>query len=120
MNERAAIGWLIFAAYVVGYVMTWRRAAWVVAEDFKGYGRERPGGDDVAMAMFIGAFIAFAWPLIAPGYILWRRGVAVDGAWAFLKPPKHVRQRAELAAREAAVTERERRIRQLEREVGVA
>lgn len=109
------IGWAIGVGYLAGYVMTWRRAAYVLAWDFG-----RPDGGDIAMSILIGSFIALAWPVIAPGYMLykaqWRGGSIL---LRFMRPPRSVRVKAEHQQREAELREREYRIREMEHELGI-
>jgi hypothetical protein len=101
------IGWLIFGGYVVGFLVTWRRAAWVLAHDMS-FG-DRIDGNDIAFGIFMGCFIALCWPLVVPGYILHHAEWGGRSLWLlFLKEPRSARRAQELKRREAAVAGLER------------
>lgn len=101
--------WLIVASYLLGYLLSWRRIAWVMAHEGN-YGPLE--GDDIAFGVVFGFIVSFAWPVIVPGYFLYRSGLLTSGSHALLKAPKHIRDKERIATQE-------RRIAELEREVGI-
>lgn len=99
--------WIILAVYVVGFVFTWRRSAYVLASDVS-FDRHRITGDDLVLGLMVGFLIACFWPIVVPGYITWQ----IVGNSAFISEPKHIKRERELE-------QREERIRRLERELGI-
>lgn len=111
--------WVIYAVYAAGFVMTWRRAAWVLARD-EGVDAADVTGDAIVFYMVFGGFIALVWPVVVPGYWVYRSGVLTSPARGFFRAPRSVRREVEQDERERDLMEREARIRQLEREVGIS
>jgi hypothetical protein len=96
----------VLVVYALGFLMTWRRAAYVFAYDLAVRGK--PDGDDIAVGAFFGAFVSILWPLVVPGYLLWAHGKT----GVVLKAPRAIRQREQIRTQQE-------RIRTLERELGI-
>jgi hypothetical protein len=104
------IGWVIFGIYLLGYVLCWRTIVWFLAVDFNGYGRM--DGESIFFGIFAGSFLTGLWPVIASGIAI-RRIYAWRGEdFTLALAPRREKRRLEL-------DERERRIRSLERELGI-
>jgi hypothetical protein len=104
---RVVIGWLIFGGYIVGFVMTCRRSAWIVAHELK-IG-DRLAGDDIVVGIIVGICAGACWPIVVLGYILHHAKWGGNPLWLlFLKEPRSVRRAEELKRREDAVAGLER------------
>jgi hypothetical protein len=93
--------WIILAVYVIGWLLVYRKAYVVLAEDMASIGLplstfDRAGS--AALAMLVAVF----WPVVVVGY----------GVWRVFTPVLPSERAAEL-------DERERRIRELERDLGI-
>jgi uncharacterized membrane protein YccC len=94
------IGWLALTVYLIGFVVVARKGAMAVLNDeLRTSGHPDPF--DRAFARFIGIVIGALWPLVVAGALITGR------------LPKTTREL------EAELRDRDRRIAQLERELGV-
>lgn len=93
------MGWLVFVGYVGGWVFTSRQAAMWLARDLESFG-DLDQFEQVGTRA-LGVMIGTLWPLV------------VIGALVTGKLPKTPRQL------QGEIEERDRRIRELERELGV-
>lgn len=104
-------GWLILAAYVVGWFVSLRLIAGHFAFEYSSY----PDGEEIVVALLVGALCACVWPLLWPCWAIYRRGWLMAAGVGLIRVPARERvRRLEYEARE-----REYRIAQLEREAGL-
>jgi hypothetical protein len=96
----AVIGWLALTVYLIGFVVVARKGAMVVLND-ELTTSTNPDGFDRAFARFLGVAIGLFWPVILAGALITGR------------LPKTSREL------EAELRDRDRRIAELERELGV-
>lgn len=82
-------GWTTLAAYLVGFIYVWRRAAWVMAREWAFDNHIEPG--DACAGITIGFLIAILWPVAAPGYLIYN-SKRTFGIQSFLLPPREVRE----------------------------
>jgi hypothetical protein len=115
--------WAWIIGYIVGYVLTWRKAAYVITMNVCG-SLEYTDGLDWIMGAFFAGIAALVWPALVIGWyarrIYYAAGLEVPFATVVFAPPKSVethRERADRLEHEQAA--RERRIAELEREVGI-
>ena len=106
-------GYLICAVYLVGYLMTWRRAAWLVAHG----NEDSPDGFEVGMSIVLGAMISLFWPILWPFYFAHRAGLLNRPTRGFLRQPGLSRRERELEQREQEIEEREQRADEHERRI---
>lgn len=108
--------WLLVAVYAVGYLMTWRTAAYIIADPNDRYS----DGADVGMGIYFGGLIALAWPVIAPCYVAYRHDInGMPVLLRFLRVPAADRRRAEQLEAEKRTRDQDARIAQLERELDI-
>ncbi len=105
-------GWLALGASLTGFVLTWRRAAWLIAQDLAG---QQPDGGEIAMGLLLGFLVAFLWPLIVPLYMLHRRGTLLGIGHALIAPPRHERKRLREEELKKRIRDLERQLRLSER-----
>lgn len=91
---------VLVGGYVIGWLLTWRTLAWRLSHEFG----ESPGMDDVVYGVIFGGVAALAWPAV----IVITSGLAEQ----LMREPATTRKKREL-------DERERRIAQMERELGI-
>lgn len=106
-------GWIILGFYLLGYVLMWRTIVWaLVTDDYYGRSTRKIEGIDVVAAVFIGSFFTLFWPVVLAGlavrYVYVARGLDVSRVLM----PRSVKRVRDL-------DEREQRIKELERELGV-
>ena len=113
-------GFLIFWIYVVGWFLSWRvTTQWFVYGMV--VGNRKPDGEDIVFGLIIGAMAALMWPLYMPFVIVKQHLIertSVDASGVMLRligEPAKLRNRR----KEAELHEREYRIRQMERELGI-
>ena len=104
------IVWLVAGLYVAGYLVCWRTVCWWFATD-EAMG-DPVDGEDLVFGVVLGSVVTLFWPPVAIGLLIRRvyrwRGAAVQ---ALVIPRAHKRR--------IALDERERRIKALERELGL-
>ena len=110
-------GWIIGAVYLAGYLALWRTVVWTIIDDVV-YGR--PDGVDLTMGCVLGSMATVFWPLILLGLLVRavyaRRGQSLVDA----VQPRRVRRAARARELEIQAREQAWRIRDLERELGIA
>lgn len=96
--------WLMLAAYVAGFLFTYRRAylALAASDEQRPYGGRVPDTEDRAMNAVFSMLVAMLWPVAIVGYGIWRHATPVTPG----------ERKRELDARE-------REIERLERELGI-
>jgi hypothetical protein len=92
---------VVIAVYVVGFVLTYRKASGIVIDDFASSGLDQQTADRI-LASAIAMVISLMWPLLCVGY----------GIYRTLTPVTRRERQADLDARE-------REIVRLERELGI-
>jgi hypothetical protein len=100
------IGLVIGAIYVVGYVIVFRKVVWIVAEDSRSSYTGKLDNDDWAFAVIVGFLVTIFWPIVVPFYM------SRNHMYLLASPPKSVKKELELK-------EREKKIKELERELGI-
>ena len=111
MDGGRGVTWIIL--YAIGWLITAPILARALAHDsrrLRGQGRE-PDAGDWSYAAAIGSLAALVWPLVAPFGLIWILARTLD-TWKLAK--QDAAQRRELDRRE-----RQARIQQLERELGI-
>ena len=99
--------YIFWLGYPLGWLFTsWRVAGQIAWNEAKRYNQKVPDGGDIMWAIFLASIAALVWPLSLPAAVM--IGSVKNGGRNFLYTPKHIK--LELA---------ERRIRELEREVGI-
>lgn len=95
--------WIVVGVLVAGFLFTYRRAylALMSVEENRDWG-SGPDREDRAMTAMLAMLLSLMWPLVILGWILWR----------FVTPVTPGQRKAELDEREA-------RIAQMERELGI-
>jgi hypothetical protein len=112
--------WLLIAAYVAGYVWCFRFVVGYLLDD---YGMD--GADlelvDVASLGFLGAMFTLVWPVLVLGRLVQRWFYSRDSrSLAFFRAPARIESpRARVARLERERDARERRIAELEAELGI-
>lgn len=108
------MAWVVTVAYVVGMVPAWR-AVFRATLAASSYGEV--DGEDIVMCAVMASLVCWFWPLIAPFALVWKatKGDPARTAKALGGEGRDQKlRRLEMEARD-----RERRIRELEREAGI-
>ena len=101
--------WIIL--YAIGWLITAPILARALAHDARRIGGQEPDAGDWIYAAAIGSLAALLWPLAAPFGLVWILARTLD-TWQLAQ--QDAAQRRELDRRE-----RQARIQQLERELGI-
>lgn len=105
---------LLAVVYVLGLVPAWRAIFRVILTEAI-YGR--PEGEDIAFGVFFASCGCWFWPLIAPFALVWRIAKGDPERAAQVLGGEGRAQKLRRLEKEAR--DRERRIRDLEREAGI-
>jgi hypothetical protein len=104
-------GWLILAAYLLGYAATWRTVVWGILTADRSV-ENTYDAVDVIFSLIFGSLATLAWPLIRAGLLVRRLAASRTGDATVLLMPRPVRQARRIAAQQE-------RIHELERQVGI-
>jgi hypothetical protein len=106
--------WPLYLVYALGFLMTWRTAAYVIYADVAGM-----DALDAVAGIVFGAAFALAWPVVAPCYIAYKHDAvsATPLMLRFLRVPAAERRKQEQLELKGKAAAQARRIDELEREL---